>query len=127
MKKIKLFVEEYEASKGKEFFISFEDPDREILFGYARLRFPSQFLRKEITKQSALLRELHVVGTAIGIGDEGDMQHKGLGKKLLEKAEEIAKINKKSKMVVISGVGVREYYRKQGYEKEGPYMIKNLK
>jgi elongator complex protein 3 len=125
-KNIKLFVEEYEASKGKEFFISFEDAKRELLFGYCRLRFPSQFLRKEITKTSALLRELHVVGTAAGIGDEGEMQHKGLGKKLLKKAEEIAKKHKKNKMVVISGVGAREYYKKMGYRKEGVYVVRGI-
>lgn len=121
---IKIFIEEYEASMGEEFFISFEDPNRDILFGYARLRFPSQFLRKEITNDSALLRELHVVGSAVGVGEEGKMQHRGLGKKLLEKAEEIAKKHGKNKMVVISGVGAKEYYRKFGYKKEGPYMLK---
>ena len=81
-----LFVEEYEASRGREFFISFESRDRKVLFGYCRLRFPSQFLRKEITEGSALLRELHVVGTATGIGGEGNVQHRGMGKKLLERA-----------------------------------------
>ncbi len=126
LKNINLFVEEYEASKGREFFISFENPNREVLFGYCRLRFPSQFLRKEITKDSALLRELHVVGSATGVGEEGKMQHKGLGKELLKKAEEIAKQNGKNKIVVISGVGVREYYKKKGYKKEGPYMVKKI-
>ncbi len=124
---MKLFVEKYEASKGLEYFISFEDPKREILFGYARLRIPSQYLRKEITNKSALLRELHVVGTAVGIGEQGNIQHKGLGKKLLKKIEEISKNNGKNKIVVISGVGAREYYRKFGYKKEGPYMVKILK
>ncbi len=126
VKEIKLFVEEYEASKGKEFFISFEDSKREFLFGYCRLRFPSQFLRKEITDKSALLRELHVVGSATGIGEEGNLQHKGLGKKLLEKAEKIAEQHRKNKMVVISGVGAKEYYKKFRYVKEGPYMVKKL-
>jgi elongator complex protein 3 len=121
----KLFVVEYEASNGREFFISFENPSREILFGYCRLRFPSQSFRKEITDKSAIIRELHVVGTATGIGEEGNMQHKGLGRKLLEKAQEIAKEHGKDRMVVISGVGVREYYRKLGYAKDGPYMVKN--
>ncbi len=123
---LKLFVEEYDASKGKEFFISFEDSKRKTLYGYCRLRFPSRSWRKEITGKSAILRELHVVGTATGIGDEGNIQHKGLGKKLLKKAEELAEKNRKDKMIVISGVGVREYYRKFGYEKEDVYMVKNL-
>ena len=90
------------------------------------MRFPSGFLRKEITEDSALLRELHVYSAAVGIGKQSDesFQHKGIGKKLLFKAEEIAKQNGKSKVVIISGIGAREYFRKSGYELEGPYMAK---
>ena len=124
--KVKIKVIKYEASKGKEFFISMEDTSQDLLLGFVRLRFPSQFLRPEITKDSALIRELHVYGTATGIGEEGNLQHKGLGKKLLRTAEEIALKHGKRKMVVISGVGVREYYRKLGYELEGMYMVKSL-
>jgi len=119
-------VQEYQASNGTEFFISAEDPQHDILIGFCRLRFPSQFLREEITAQSALIRELHVYGTATAIGDEGMIQHKGFGKKLMHKAEEIAQQHQKNKIVVISGVGVREYYKKIGYHQEGPYMIKEL-
>jgi len=123
LKNEKLFVYEYEASKGKEFFISIENEKN--IFGFCRLRFPGNSLRKEITKDSALIRELHVYGSATSIGKKGEIQHKGLGRKLLKKAEKIANENKKKKIVVISGVGAREYYRKQGYKKQGPYMIKN--
>ncbi|OGI64016.1 hypothetical protein A2642_00565 [Candidatus Nomurabacteria bacterium RIFCSPHIGHO2_01_FULL_39_10] len=119
-------VNEYQASNGTEFFISAEDPKNDILIGFCRLRFPSQFLREEITAQSALIRELHVYGTATAIGDEGMVQHKGWGKKLMQKAEEIAQQHQKNKIVVISGVGVREYYKKIGYYKEGPYMVKEI-
>ncbi|MCM2325924.1 MAG: tRNA uridine(34) 5-carboxymethylaminomethyl modification radical SAM/GNAT enzyme Elp3, partial [Candidatus Woesearchaeota archaeon] len=125
-KDLVMYIEEYEASDGKEFFISMEDRKRKTLFGYCRLRFPSSVLRSEITSNSALIRELHVVGTAVGIGDEGEVQHKGIGKKLLKKAEELAKEHGKDKIVVISGVGVRGYYKKLGYGKEGPYMTKML-
>jgi len=125
--KIKLFVEEYDASKGKEFFISLEDEER-ILVGFCRLRFPSQFLRPEITKTSALIRELHVYGTATAIGEEGSIQHQGYGKRLMITAEDICKKNGRDKLVVISGIGVREYYSKKlGYKLEGPYMVKPLK
>ncbi|MBI2673251.1 tRNA uridine(34) 5-carboxymethylaminomethyl modification radical SAM/GNAT enzyme Elp3 [Candidatus Woesearchaeota archaeon] len=124
--KLRLFTEEYEASKGKEFFISIEDAER-TLVGFCRLRFPSQFLRPEITKTSALIRELHVYGTATAIGEEGNMQHKGYGKKLMKAAEDICKKNRRDKLVVISGIGVREYYSKKlGYKLEGPYMVKFL-
>ncbi len=122
--KVQIKVTEYAASGGQEFFISAEDAEKDLLIGFCRLRFPKEFLRSEITPESALIRELHVYGTATAIGEEGLVQHRGWGKKLMQKAEEIASSKGKKKMVVISGVGVREYYRKLGYEKEGPYMVK---
>ena len=119
-------VMQYEASHGKEFFISAEVDD--AILGFVRLRFPSQYgLREEITPGSALLRELHVYGRAVQIGEEGVVQHKGIGKKLMKKAEEIAKEQGFSKMVVISGVGVRGYYcDKLGYSREGAYVVKGI-
>ncbi|MBS3176812.1 tRNA uridine(34) 5-carboxymethylaminomethyl modification radical SAM/GNAT enzyme Elp3 [Candidatus Woesearchaeota archaeon] len=124
--KPELTIAEYEASEGKEFFIAYETK-RHIL-GFARLRFPSRSLRDEITPTTALIRELHVYGQAIEIGKDplDKTQHKGIGKLLMAKAEEIAKQNKKHKMVVISGVGVREYYKKLGYQNDGPYVSKIL-
>lgn len=123
---VEINVKEYEASGGKEFFISAEEKKQDVLLGFCRLRFPKEYLRPEITPHSALIRELHVYGTATAIGDEGLVQHRGWGKKLMHKAEEIAKQYYKTKLVVISGVGVREYYRKLGYLQEGPYMVKSL-
>ncbi|MFH1590021.1 MAG: tRNA uridine(34) 5-carboxymethylaminomethyl modification radical SAM/GNAT enzyme Elp3 [archaeon] len=123
--KPKLQVIEYNASKGKEFFISFVD-DKDKLLGFARLRFVSQSLRPEITKNSAIIRELHIYGKAVGLGEFGKVQHKGLGKQLVEKAEEIARKHKKNKILVISGVGVKEYYRKLGYSDDGVYVSKEL-
>ena len=124
--KVKIKVLEFDASGGKEFFISAEDTENDILLGFCRLRFPGQFLREEITSGSALIRELHVYGTATAIGNEGIVQHRGWGKKLMQKSEEIALKHDKNKMVVISGVGVRGYYQKIGYTLEGPYMVKKL-
>jgi len=121
----KLEIIEYDASCGKEFFISFKD-DNDKLLGFCRLRFVSQSLREEITGNSAIIRELHVYGAAIGLKEEGKVQHKGLGKKLMAKAEEIAIEHKKDKMLVISGVGVKEYYRKLGYVDDGVYVSKEL-
>ena len=119
---------EYSSSQGKEFFISFEEKGTNTLFGFCRLRFPSQQLRQEITKQTAIIRELHVYGESISLGkiNLDSSQHKGIGKKLLQRAEEIATQHKYSKLAVISGVGVREYYRKQGYCDDGPYVSKSL-
>lgn len=125
--KINLIVEHYKASQGEEFFISLENHDK--IIGFCRMRFPNQSLRKEITKNSALIRELHVYGSALRIGAKEKKksgQHKGYGKKLLRKAEALAKKAGKKKMIIISGVGVRGYYRKHNYKKQGPYMVKNL-
>lgn len=119
-----IHVLEYTASGGTEFFISLDDAKTDRLIGFCRLRFPSQCLRKEITPQSALIRELHVFGTATALGDDGQVQHRGFGRQLLAKAEEIARQQGRSNMVVISGVGVREYYKKLGYTRDGPYMVK---
>jgi elongator complex protein 3 len=124
--KTEVKVKEFDASKGKEFFLSVEDTENDLLIGFLRLRFPSEFLREEITPKSALIRELHVYGVSTGIGDDGTVQHRGWGKKLIQKAEEICKENQKNKVVVISGVGVRKYYEKIGYLKEGPYMVKEI-
>lgn len=129
---VKLNVMEFEASGGKEFFISFDDEKNDLILGFARLRFVSEALRPEISTNSALLRELHVYGVTVPLeNDESEevaesaVQHKGFGKKLVAEAERIASSAGKDKMVVISGVGVREYYRKLGYVREGPYMVKN--
>lgn len=123
---VKIKVNEYQASKSREFFISAEDTKNDLLIGFVRMRFPSQLLRPEITAKSALIRELHVYGTATAIGEEGLVQHKGWGKKLMKKAEEISRKNGRNKMVVISGIGAREYYRRLGYKLEGPYMVKKI-
>tara|TARA_Y100000310_G_C20387677_1_gene671248 strand:- start:72 stop:743 length:672 start_codon:yes stop_codon:yes gene_type:complete len=127
LEKPELLVDEYESSSGKEYFISFET--KHHLFGLCRARIPSKPFRKEITSKSLIIRELHVYGQQVSLeSDEaGEAQHKGLGKKLMLKAEEIAKQNSCEKIVVISGVGVKEYYRnKFGYSDDGPYVSKTL-
>ncbi len=119
-------IREYKASDGKEFFISFEDPSREVLVGFIRLRFPDRpFI--DVIKDTALIRELHVYGKAVGIGlkNERAFQHRGFGERLLSLAEEIAR-ERYDRIAVISGVGVREYYRRYGYEREFEYMVKRL-
>lgn len=123
--KPKLKVLGYEASNGKEFFISYESNDK--IIGFCRLRFPSQFLRPEITDKTALIRELHVYSSSTGLGKKGHAQHRGFGQKLIKKSEEIAIENNKNKILILSGIGVKPYYKeKLGYKKEGPYMSKIL-
>ncbi len=116
---------DYEASNGKEIFLSFDDDD--TLLGFLRLRFPNKSFRNEITGDSAIVREVHVYGEATPIGKEGEIQHRGLGKKLMEEAEKISKEAGKNKMVVISGIGVKEYFYKLGYKKDGVYVSKSLR
>ncbi len=126
--KFEIKVLTYKSSGGKEYFISIED-ENETLLGFVRLRVPSKYgYRKEIIEKTGLIRELHVYGKTIPVGIKGykGFQHKGWGKKLMKKAEEITKKNGCRKIVVISGVGVREYYKKLGYYQDGPYMSKKL-
>ncbi len=126
---VKILHDEYEANGGTEIFISAEDVKNDLMLGFCRLRIPAKPFRKEITQRTAGIRELHVYGSAVPIGEKSDsaIQHKGFGSRLLGEAESIAveKFDAK-KMLVISGIGAREYYRKFGYEREGVYMGKRV-
>ncbi|WP_121821372.1 tRNA uridine(34) 5-carboxymethylaminomethyl modification radical SAM/GNAT enzyme Elp3 [Halostella salina] len=124
---VELDIMEYEAAGGTELFISYEDPDNDLLVGFCRLRFPGNPQRAEL-RDAALVRELHVYGPMVEVGDEShDWQHKGYGRKLLRKAEELAADAGYGKLSVISGIGAREYYReKLGYYQDGPYVSKRL-
>ena len=128
---VEMDVLTYEASGGTEHFVSFEDFENDLLVGFCRLRFPNRPVRRELT-DAALVRELHVYGNEVGVGSEasaadGDYQHEGYGRRLLAKAEELARDAGYAKLSVISGIGVREYYReKLGYHQDGPYVSKAL-
>ena len=124
-----LFRETYTACDGIENFFSIEDINEESIAGFLRLRFPSKnHFREEITDRTALVRELHVYGNMIKIGDKNPKigQHTGFGERLLKEAENLAIDNGKDEIAIISGIGSRNYYRKFGYEKVGPYMMKKL-
>jgi elongator complex protein 3 len=129
-KLLKLNKEEYDSSGGREIFISFDDED-ETIYGFLRLRKPSELAhRDEITPNSCIVRELHVFGKSIKIGEheENSIQHSGLGRKLMNEAEKISKESfDAKKLLVISAVGTREYYKKLGYLSDGPYMSKQLR
>lgn len=130
---VKLIIREYDSSGGKEYFLSFEDVRRDKLISFLRLRFPSQVFTKEKhfikeLQDSAVIRELHTYGTHLAIKEKkrGASQHKGYGKRLLKKAEEITKKHGIGHLAVISGIGVREYYRKRGFKLKGTYMSKRF-
>lgn len=124
---------QYNASGGNEFFIEQIDAQKKCL-GFIRLRFPSYLFQNKtrplfrILQECTLVRELHVYGKATGIGksDSRSRQHKGLGELLLEYAEHKTKEAGIRKLAIISGVGVRNYYRKLGYSLRDTYMLKNL-
>lgn len=128
---IVLNIHSYISSSGKEYFISYTSKNEKILYAFIRLRLNTQW--NDVLpslKNHALIRELHVYGIHTNIGSKkiGNSQHTGLGSKLLKKAEEITIQNNFNKIAVISGVGVRNYYKKKGYILgKNDYMYKNLK
>lgn len=124
-------IHSYNASKGQEIFISFEDLVQDILIGYLRLRIPSdQAHRLEVTvSKTAVIRELHIFGPELEVGGSPSYQwqHRGYGKALVEEAERIAEAVYGCDIILVtSGLGAREYYRRLGYSVLGPYMCKKL-
>ncbi len=112
---------DYQASGGREIFLSFED-DRETLFGLLRLRVKKG-------QDFALVRELHIFGPEVPVGEETliAVQHKGLGRELLREAEQIVKEEFQAHQLrVLSGVGARDYFREWGYSLDNGYMVKDL-
>jgi len=122
---------EYTTNVSTEYFLSFVTAKNKIA-GFLRLSIPKKKYRKkhfiEELKNSAIIREIHVYGQVVALGKQitGKAQHLGLGKKLIEKAEEITKKHKLAKISVISAIGTRKYYRKLGFRIEKLYMGKYL-
>ncbi|KAH8923030.1 histone acetyltransferase ELP3 [Atractiella rhizophila] len=140
---VELIRRDYYANEGWETFLSYEDPERDILIGLLRLRkgregkegmFREELIVKEEAEGSrertaSIVRELHVYGQSVPLSSRNPklFQHQGFGTLLMEEAERIAREEHGSrKIAVISGVGVRDYYRKLGYVREGVYMTKML-
>lgn len=127
----KLFIDTYEASGGQEYFMSIEDPARKVVYAFLRLRINENKghpCGKGAPCGGAFIRELHTYGQLVPIGKKKEeaSQHKGLGKKLVSEAEKICRERGIRTLKVISGVGVRDYYRKLGYRLSQTYMVKNL-
>ncbi|XP_068609739.1 elongator complex protein 3 [Brachionichthys hirsutus] len=127
---VELVRRDYVANGGWETFLSYEDPEQDILIGLLRLRRCSpQSFRPELKGGVSIVRELHVYGSVVPVSsrDPSKFQHQGFGMMLMEEARRIARDEHgSSRLAVISGVGTRNYYRKMGYELEGPYMVKDL-
>ncbi len=146
---VKLVIRKYRAGLGTEYFISFESKDYKKLYAFVRLRLPDQkarqaseiklvrfFDKQEITMKgdelafdvdTALIRELHTYGELIPVGSKKKaVQHIGFGKHLMEEAEKIAVKKGYKKISVISGIGVRGYYKKLGYKIDKTYLSKKF-
>ena len=129
--KVQILTSSYQASEGKELFISAEDPENNVLIGYLRLRVPSaKAHRPEITAApSAIVRELHVYGPLVPVGKRSAKawQHKGYGAVLLGEAERVAREDYGlRKILVISALGTKQYYMRFGYRGDGVYVSKSL-
>jgi len=124
---------DYEASDGKEIFLSFED-EKETLFGLLRLRIQSRpvpaLANDGLEDNTAIVRELHVFGPEVPLSHKNSesAQHKGFGKALLREAERIARDEfQAERVVILSGTGAKEYYRDEfDYSSQGDYMVKTL-
>ncbi|EDY34587.1 histone acetyltransferase, ELP3 family [Aciduliprofundum boonei T469] len=120
---------DYNASSGKEVFLSFEDKDADSIAAFLRLRLPSKYAHRSEMRNAAIVREVKVFGKEVPVGEKEKeaWQHRGFGKELMNEAERISKEEwGVARVVVISGIGVRNYYRKLGYERLGPYMAKKI-
>lgn len=129
---IVLLTEKYRASEGTEIFLSFEDVVNDVLIGLLRLREPSEKAHRPEVRfgDATVVRELHVYGPLVKVGraaGQSEWQHRGWGERLLQEAERVSREDFGArKILVLAGIGAREYYQRLGYEREGPYMSKKL-
>jgi len=127
---IGLNVSYYEASGSEEVFISLVEEEHDALIGYLRLRDINDSHRVELSKNPCMIiRELKVVGRELPIGKRSKkgLQHKGYGKELVDEAVRICREEfDKKHLFVLSGVGVKEYYRRLGFKDKGVYLFKKI-
>ena len=127
---IGLVCSHYTASESEEVFISFVEQNTGALIGYLRLRDINNSHRSELQKQPCMIiRELKILGRELAFGQrtKKGVQHKGYGKELINEAERICceEFDKKY-LFVLSGIGVKEYYKKLGFRNNAVYMYKPL-
>lgn len=125
-----LKIRYYYSSGGFEYFLSYESNDEKIIYGFLRLRIPDKKNINILPEliDSSLIRELHVYGAVSAVGSSSGKQHFGIGTKLLLKAEHISLANGFNKINIISGIGVRNFYKKRGYTLVTPngFVQKNI-
>jgi elongator complex protein 3 len=126
IKNYELKITNYDVTNGHEYFLSIDSLDGKILYGFCRLFISDINGAVAVLDKAAIVRELHVYGELVSVGGDTKVQHTGLGKQLILEAERLARENACQKIAVISGVGVRAYYRKLGYRLNGTYMVKKI-
>ncbi len=123
-----LTTTEYDTGRGREVFLSLDVPENDSVLGYLRLRFPSGDVPGALT--DPVIRELKVVGAEVPVegsaGSAGEVQHRGFGRLLVEEAVNRARASGARRLFVISAVGTRGYYARLGFERDGPWMSRNL-
>lgn len=126
---LSLRVETYETDATQEHFLSFEREDGRIA-GFLRLSLPRRDQEHPFAalEGHAMIREVHVYGPAVPIGEDsqGEAQHVGLGTQLVEKAKDMSRAAGYEKIAVISAIGTRGYYQRHGFELDGLYMTAAL-
>ena len=120
----------YSSGGAEEHFISWVTRG-DKLAGFARLSLPgpdSADTRIADLEGAAVLREVHVYGQSLQMGEakEGAAQHTGLGTRLLEEADKIARERGFRRIAVISAIGTRQYYLDRGYQRGVRYLVKAL-
>lgn len=122
-KGFKLKIINYQTSTGIENFLSVVTPKNQIV-AFLRLALPKTKSFITELETSALIREIHVYGPALSLGDKasGKPQHLGLGAKLINQAKILAQAAGFKRLSVISSVGTRAYYRRQGFQDGSLYQ-----
>jgi len=119
----------YHPAHSEEHFLSFDTPEDQLA-AFLRLSLPAdtQLTGLEELEGSAIIREVHVYGQSLEVGEErsGIAQHSGLGSRLIEEAEALAKLRGFQKLAVIAAVGTRAYYAARGFGLGEYYMVKRL-
>jgi elongator complex protein 3 len=129
----------YPTDATQEFFLSALAASRKLA-GFLRLSLPRSGCRVQLahgTQQAgvfdeirnyAMIRQVHVYGPALELGSDsnGEAQHVGIGRRLVERARNIAQAEGYQRLCVIAATGTREYYRRLGFDLGELYMVMDL-
>lgn len=117
----------YPLNAGREHFLEVTTA-RDELVGFLRLHLPTEEAFFDELTGAALIREVHVYGETAPLREHGAdySQHRGLGRRLMARAEALAHSAGFRRIAVISAIGTREYYRRLGYRDAGLYLVRDL-